>query len=422
MGAYPDGMQRLTLLACIAAALGALALPSVAAAPSGWRESRGVDGSFTVIKALSLDSAFAGGLNGRLVYTEDAGATWTATTPPSSAGLRDIATSDGTTFYALDNRGAIKRSEDSGTTWDEPAQAPDLHPRALVAWKGGHLLIINTGSLLLSSDSGDTFDDVTPNVVKGDVFRGGSRVEGVVSVFGPRTLLLSQDSGRTWTHMKLPPLQPGDTLIGASFVGPRTGFVLSSFRHVYRTRDAGNSWTDLLSTGGAGADISFSDPQHGWLTAPGFANRFDGYVLHTEDGGDTWRPQPVSSSFLSKVAATDGGAFAIGNQGSSLFATDTGGEAGKTMTVGFRPVPRRVRRGDTVTIRGRINPSRRGVGVTVTMFSEGRWIARYVSTGADGVFTQAFKPQRRAWFIVQVATGPGHTSAATRPIFVPVGR
>src|SRR3954468_12505782 len=110
MGTYPDGMHKLTLLACFLAALVALALPAVAAAPSGWQQGTGVSGSFTVLRALSSSVAFAGGFDGALLRTDDGGATWAATTPPSSAGLRDIGSSDGTTIYTLDARGAVQRS------------------------------------------------------------------------------------------------------------------------------------------------------------------------------------------------------------------------------------------------------------------------------------------------------------------------
>jgi photosystem II stability/assembly factor-like uncharacterized protein len=422
MGAYPDGMQRLTLLASIAAALLALALPSVAAAPTSWHEGKGVTGSFTALRAASSFVAVAGANDGRLIRTDDGGRTWTETTPPSTAGLRDIATSDGDTVYTLDARNSVKRTKDGGSTWDEPVDASALRPRGLVAWTGGHLLIVGSKSLSLSSDSGDKYTDVTPNLATTDAFRGGRRGGGVVVVYGPRTLLVSDPGAKTWKHVKLPRLEKGDALIGADFIAPRVGFVLTSFRHVYRTRDAGHHWTDLLGTGGAGADMSFTDEYNGWLAAPGFASRFDGYVLHTSDGGSTWRPQPVSPRFLSKVAAMDDGAFAIGNEGSAMFMTHNFGDAGKRMTVGFRPVPRRARRGGTVTIRGRVDPGQRGVGVAVSMRSARRWIVRYVTTGEDGVFVASFTVQRRAAFVAQVATGSGHTSAATPPVFVPVGK
>ena len=422
MGAYPDGMQRLTLLACLAAALGALALPAVAAAPSGWQAGSGVNGSFTVLRAVSSTVALAGGTDGALIRTDDGGKTWAATAQPSAAGLQGVASSDGQTIYVLDTRGTVNRSRDGGAAWDTLAPAGGLHPLALVAWKGGHLLLAGRRSLLLSSDSGDSFESVTPKLARGDQFSGADRAGGVVLVYGSHALLVSDTAVKTWKHVKLPGLARGDSLMRADFVSPRTGFVLTSFRNVYRTTDAGHHWSYLVGTAGAGEDMSFSDARHGWLAAPGFANRFDGYVLHTTDGGATWRPQSVSPRFVSNVAATDDGAFAIADEGSAVFVTHDGGESGRATTVGFRPVPRRATRGGKVTIRGRIAPARGGVGVAVSMRSAGRWIVRYATTHRDGVFTATFGVQQRAWFIAQVATGGGHGSAATPPVFVPVAR
>jgi photosystem II stability/assembly factor-like uncharacterized protein len=336
--------------------------------------------------------------------------------------VRDIASSDGQTVYALDPRGTVARSRDAGSTW-EPVTAPGgLHLLALVAWKGGHLLLVGRRSLLLSSDSGASFHSVTPALGRTGQFAGAVRVRDAVVVYGAQALLVSDSAVRTWKRMRLPGLARGDSVMTADFVAPRRGFVLTAFRNLYRTTDAGHSWQYLFGTGGAGTDISFSDAEHGWIAAPGFANRFDGYVLHTTDGGDTWRPQAVSPRFLSKVAAVGDGAFAIGNEGGSLFVNHDGGETGTPTTVGFRPVPRRSVRGGVVMIRGRVDPGRRGVGVAVSMRSAGRWIVRYATTDKAGVFTAKFHVQQRAWFIAQVATGSGHTSAATRPVSVPVGR
>jgi photosystem II stability/assembly factor-like uncharacterized protein len=413
-------MQRLTLLAASVAALAVLGLPAAANAPSTWTAGRGVEGSFTVL-ATADGIGWAGGFAGALARTTDGGRTWATATPPSSAGIRDIATDDGQTIFALDARGSVFRSTDAGTTWTTLAPTGGMHPIALSAFGGDRLLLVGRRSLLYSGDAGNTFKAVTPKLAKADLFTAADEAGGSPVVSGPHSLLISNDLGLHWQHMRLPPLARGDALLDADFVVQRGGFVLTAFRQVFRTGDAGHHWTELLGTGGAGADIAFSDPQHGYLAAPGFANRFDGFVLYTNDAGASWRPQPVASRFLSKVAAQPRGpAYAIANEGTALFATRIGSETGKPITVGFRPAPRAPLRGGTVAIRGRVAPAVKNAGVAVSMRSAGRWIARYVRTDANGVFTTNFVVQRTAAFVVQVPAGGGHGSAASKPVIVEV--
>src|SRR3954452_19188973 len=136
MGLSPDGMKRMSLWVTTLAVSGLLALPSGAAEPSAWRASSGVSGSFTVLRAVSGSTALAGGFDGALLRTTDAGNTWDATTPPTDAGLRDIASPDGQTLFVLDARGAVMRSTDAGAGWTTLAPAGGAHPLALGAIGG----------------------------------------------------------------------------------------------------------------------------------------------------------------------------------------------------------------------------------------------------------------------------------------------
>lgn len=421
MLAYPDGMRRITLSAVAAAAMVALALPASAAGPSSWQAGSGPAGPFTVLRSVDPHVALAGGLAGAVAVTRDGGKTWSATSAPSGADVVDLAAANATTIFELDSRGLLHRSTDGGATWSTPALPSGTHAVALRVFGGSRLLVVGRRALLVSSDGGDSFRDVTPKLARTDLFRGADVAAGAPLVWGAHALLVSPDGGRHWQHLKLPHLGHGDGVLAVDFIAPRVGFVLTSFRRFYRTTNAGHHWGEMLGTAGAGADVAFSDRRNGWLAAPGFANRFDGYALHTTDGGVTWRPQAVATRFLSHVASARGTAYAIGDEGTRLYSTG-GGESGRAITIGFRPVPRVARRGGSVRIRGRVNPALRGVGVAVSMRSQGRWIVRWVHTHARGVFTASFTVQKTAAFVAQVPAVDGHGSAATKPVAVRVPR
>ena len=125
MRGYPDGMKRLTRFAPLAAVAGLLALPASAQSPAGWRASSDVQGTYTVLRTAD-GLAIAGGLNGAIatsgpgeVTTDaaDPALAWKAVTPPTDAAIRDVAGAMAQTLFAIDARGVLWRSDDSGSTW-----------------------------------------------------------------------------------------------------------------------------------------------------------------------------------------------------------------------------------------------------------------------------------------------------------------
>lgn len=434
MRGYADGMQKLThaarvpprmpVRAAVAVVLLILALPARADEPAaGWYSGSGVDATgLTVLRAFDDSNALAGGFGGVVMRTSDTGLTWSRLTPPGTISVRDLASADGQTIYALDNRGGVKRSADAGVSWAPISTKPATAPVAILRFGDNSVLAVGRRALALSGDGGDSFAKVTPKLAPRDILRAVDRAGAAVMVSGSRTLLVSTDGARKWNHMKLPPLARGDGLLAVDFTAPRQGFALSALRRLFRTKDAGHDWTELLGSGGAGTDLAFSDPQNGYLAAPGFANRYDGVVMRTSDGGSTWRPQLVAPRFLSRVAIGGGTAFALANEGSALFATRSGGDSGTPVEVGFRATKKRVRRGGFVTIRGRVTPPASVKQVVISVRAAGRWQARIVKVGSKAVFTSKFKLQRTSAFIAQVLGDGATTGAGTHPVFVRVSR
>src|SRR3954468_2147945 len=107
MRGYPDGMHRLPRIAAAAAMAVTLAVPASAEAPQTWGRGNAATGSFSVLRAVSANVALAGAFNGGLLRTTDGGDTWAPTTAPSTAGLRDVASTDGRTIYTVDTRGTV---------------------------------------------------------------------------------------------------------------------------------------------------------------------------------------------------------------------------------------------------------------------------------------------------------------------------
>src|SRR4051794_16895782 len=140
MRGYPDGMHGISLWVTLIALGALMALPARADEPAGWTGVGSLPSSVTVLRAVNPQVALAGGFDGVLLRTSDLGRTWNPTTRPSDAGIRDIASTDGTTIFTLDARGVVRRSGDAGGGWTGLKLPGGVQPVALTAFRGGHVL------------------------------------------------------------------------------------------------------------------------------------------------------------------------------------------------------------------------------------------------------------------------------------------
>jgi photosystem II stability/assembly factor-like uncharacterized protein len=88
----------------------------------------------------------------------------------------------------------------------------------------------------------------------------------------------------------------------------------SSYVHILRTEDGGNTWRDASPPQGGGHALAFLDTKTAWVTqddlrtglcdsCPGWPGPVIGRVWHTQDGGQTWEPsQPINFDSLPSVA------------------------------------------------------------------------------------------------------------------------
>ncbi len=112
-----------------------------------------------------------------------------------------------------------------------------------------------------------------------------------------------------------------DNLYGTRFITAEEGWAVGAFGTILHTRDGGQSWRLQLSrTMEQLFSVDFADTQNGWVVGR------SGLALHTTNGGQTWVTQPTGSErHLFKVAALDPQhAWAIGDWG-AILATQDGG-------------------------------------------------------------------------------------------------
>jgi photosystem II stability/assembly factor-like uncharacterized protein len=273
-----------------------------------------------------LDATHGWALTGqRLLVTADGGSTWRNVTPPGGLGSAVafldaqhgwVAISEAFTSASDPSYGRIDvwRTTDGGQTWTK-AQLPKavinrfgeilpevqfdfLDPNHGFAFLSGNLAKgANNSDLFWTADGGRTWSADRPTGngnegIEGTVAFATANDGVIVNAMHGNGIVVTHDGGHTWTDATfvLPPGSAGAQLFFAKpvYFDGRSGLVAIDFQtdtgsenHVYRTLDAGSSWTDAATLPAGLFAISFLDQQR-WIGTNGSV------VVRTADGGRTW--------------------------------------------------------------------------------------------------------------------------------------
>jgi hypothetical protein len=228
-----------------------------------------------------------------------------------------------------------------------------------------------------------------------------------------------------------------------SFTSASDGFLLDTDGRIWLTEDGGARWKEILSAGTSeGIQLAFSDPDHGFLSVPGFG-RDDGnaYVLRTDDGGVSWHPQEITvgsipsdgilaSSPLDASLLVDSISVTNAALDRLLFTTSSGGDvAGPQETLSLTTSRRRFTKRkleaahDTVIVNGTLTGALGGEEVVVSRrnLSGGSWQHQEVVAGANGgSFTTSWRIGSSSVFVAQWAGASGRPGAGSTVLSVTV--
>jgi photosystem II stability/assembly factor-like uncharacterized protein len=346
---------------------------------------------------------------------------------PTTSDVVDVAFPTASLGYAVDSDGALFRTDNGGGSWAILGDA-GVRPRALTASADGNtVMLIGPRGVLRSANSGTNFDPVETkgvlNVELDDVDRTS---DGGVYVHGRRALVFTSNEGRSWSVLKRPSRSPIQEI---DFVDKKVGFVLTDDGRVWRTANRGGKWAELLTVGHAdGYELAFGDRNKGYLAIDSFGGGTAGWILHTSDGGASWRPhiisrEPVASTLGSLVAAPGDAAYALVST-SDMFSTGTGGDAAATSTLTLTTKTKRLRRKGRVRLDGKLSPAAPGqlVEIDGRELGSNRWRRVIVSVRSDGTFSTNWTVSRSMSFVAQWAGNQELNSDGSPALRVTVGR
>lgn len=216
--------------------------------------------------------------------------------------------------------GKIWRTGDLGQSMTVTQSPTTATLQDIAAWSSGEAVAVgDAGTVLVTRDSGQswtpvkvTLSAIANKLVRVRIFDDGSA--WAVGEMG--AALRSTDRGATWKRMT----PEEDEAWNDVFVRGDRAWLVGEFGRINESKDGARSWTSIASPVKSSLmAIAFRDEQHG------VAVGVDGVVVTTSDGGDTWTAaRPASPAHLFDLAWDGRQWLAVGERGVLLIGDATG--------------------------------------------------------------------------------------------------
>jgi photosystem II stability/assembly factor-like uncharacterized protein len=270
------------------------------------------------VKAVDRHTAWVVGANdsgyGVILRTDDGGQTWARQGDSSTipdVELTGVDAANRKTAWVIGEKGTILRTDDGGKTWTQQTSGTDSTllevavVNSRIAWISGNADIKGYPVVLRTTNGGRTWErkviDGMPSLVTAVNLTAINAQTAWVAgqnLFAAKTT----DGGETWEIQMESGNIDNNDVCG---VTPNTAWIATDYNNVYRTTDGGTTWDKLLSPGQVPGTyyllgVSAWGKDTAWVTGHGMgSHRPDGVILHTTDGGATWRVQstPVNVDF-----------------------------------------------------------------------------------------------------------------------------
>jgi photosystem II stability/assembly factor-like uncharacterized protein len=385
------------------------------------------------VRATDANLVHSTGDKGRLGRSTDGGKTWSTVTVPTSQALTDVSFPDASNGYTIDTVDAVRVTGNGGTQWTpiDIGDAPSV--KALHAVDRNIVLLFTQRGIWRSTSAADTsgggttFESIDNAKIRRTQFDDFDRTDGqALFAYGPTSLWVSSDRGGSWRTVPGPVKKPKYRRV--DFVSSRAGFALTTDGRVWQTRNGGKKWTEVAATGDSrGFDLAFGDARNGYLAIPAWADgSSSGVVLHTSDGGTSWRPQIIEAAQLKPFgleAPTGVAAFALASE-RDLFRTDAGGDLGDASTITAKPSVKRLNKAGIVRLTVQLQPGVSGARVALLSRSgkNGRWtVDADALTRGGGTLTIDRRVRATTEFVAQWAGDADRNGDGSPVVTVTVG-
>ncbi|MCW2962552.1 MAG: hypothetical protein JWM90_2939 [Thermoleophilia bacterium] len=265
------------------------------------------------LKGAALVNATTGwfaGYNGRILYTVNAGATWT--TQPTGTAMRflDMVAPTATHAWAVGEAGTIFATSNSGGAWGAQTSGVAVDLNGAAAASTTHAWAVGNGGTIIRTTDGGATPWTTLVSGTGQTLRGIDSASTTSAwAIGDAGLLLRTTNGTSWSVE----FTASENLYDIDIVTPSVGWVVGRDGYVARTLNGGTSWTQVTApTVENLSDIVALDASSAWVVGD------LGSIYRTYDGGATWDDLSVGTISYDSIMAMPGRVWVGGQSGTIL--------------------------------------------------------------------------------------------------------
>lgn len=221
--------------------------------------------NFSAIKANNENEIWAVGNSGLIVYSFDNGDTWNEIQLNANR-LSDIYFLDSLKGYIIGKDttgGKIFETTNGGNTWNELTPAPVANNFNKILFSNNMGWISSSSGLYRTIDFGANW-----TLVKSGSYFSFSVYQNSVWIPVNTRVLISFDFGSTWQEVQVYEIVGGDIryIRSIDFINENVGWVCVDDGRIYKTSDAGLSWTEEQRISGIRLnDINFLNENLGWV-------------------------------------------------------------------------------------------------------------------------------------------------------------
>jgi photosystem II stability/assembly factor-like uncharacterized protein len=259
-------------------------------------------------------------------------AQWVAQSVPGTGILLDISFPSIDTGYTVQEDGHLFRTINGGTTWAPIISSPVVVDPFIVftdnqtgysAWSDSILKTVNGG---ITWTAQTPYPDMAISDIVFPDANNGFAIGWMVSNSDSVITLKTTNAGASWTLVSITYNIDNLPFGDLRFIDSSTGCYCTGMGDIFRTTDAGATWTNVHPSGGMESynKIHFLDSNTGFVAG------YPGLVLKTTDAGATWTNIPTgTTTFLNAAYFIDPmNGFACGGDGFTfgrIFKTTNGG-------------------------------------------------------------------------------------------------
>lgn len=220
------------------------------------------------------------GLRGVVVFSDDAGKTWTQSKVPVEADLVAVSFPTPTQGWAVGHGGVVLKSSDGGATWVKQFSGQQLNELVVRHYESQNPPALSLAAMALKQAGDSIQSKTTPSLL--DVWFDTPSTGTMVGAFN--TIFRTEDAGKTWTPWMDRMDNPGELHFYAVRGNKNDLYLTGEKGTVWRLDQTGQRF-EALATGYSGTLFGLVVDESSLLA---FGMR--GSVFRSEDAGKSWTP------------------------------------------------------------------------------------------------------------------------------------